>query len=136
VFHPDLISDFSNLLQFPFPVAFENMDKNKSSFRHPEEFRRIFSISDEFKLVLDINHIYTNDSTLSIAREFYQKFGDRITEIHLSGYRTVHDPLYITKQTDILEAIQKPFPQIILEGIGHPNEIMREIAYVKSFLKI
>ncbi len=135
VFHPDQITNFKQFASLPFSIAFENSDQYKATFQRPEEFKKIFNISKKFKLVLDVNHAYANDPTLSIAQSFYRNFKDRLAEIHLSGYRIRHDPLFRTQQIKIIQAIQRPAPPIILEGIGASDEIELELSFVKSFFR-
>lgn len=135
VFHPDQITDFRPFGVLPFPVAFENSDQHKACFQTSDEFRKIFegNFSADFKLTLDINHTYANDPTLILVKDFYTQWESRIAEIHLSGYRMIHDPLFRTQQEEIIRAIKKPPPPIILEGIGTPEEIEPELTYVRSF---
>src|SRR3989338_8435881 len=67
VFHPNTIMDFSVFDDLDFPVAFENMDRNKSTHQYPKEFEKIFARDKELRLVLDVNHIYTVDPSMDLA---------------------------------------------------------------------
>ncbi len=130
IFHPDLITDLSVFHRAPFKVAFENMDRRKSSFQTPEELSRVVMKSENFKAVLDVNHIYTNDPTMQSVPGFYKELGDRIVQIHLSGYTELHDPLYVTKQTQIVAAVKDLTHPIIIESVISPDEVEKERSYI------
>jgi hypothetical protein len=130
VFHPDRISDFAVFENVNFNIAFENMDNRKRSFRTAEELGRVLSYNEAYKMVLDVNHVYSIDPTMKLAKDFYSQLGDRIGQIHLSGYVTGHEPLYVTKQINIIESIQNLNVPIILESVVSPQEIVREREYV------
>ena len=135
IFHPNTINDFSVFDDLDFPVAFENMDRNKLIYQYPEEFEKIFGRNKEFQLVLDVNHIYTVDPSMELAFAFYKKWGHRIGQIHLSGYRGYHDPLFETKQTKIIAAIRNFNMPIIIESIIGINDIEKERDYILRTMK-
>ena len=130
IFHPDSIRSLDVFHRAPFKVAFENMDCRKSSFQTPEELSHVVMKSENFKAVLDVNHIYTNDPTLQSVPRFYKELGDRIVQTHLSGYTELHDPLYVTKQTQIVAAVKDLTLPIIIESVISPNEVEKERSYV------
>jgi endonuclease IV len=130
IFHPDCIEDISAFHHAPFQVLFENMDNRKSLFQTPENIKRIVDENDNFKVVLDVNHIYTNDPTMKLASRFYEELGNKIVQIHLSGYKEFHDPLYMTKQTGIIAAIKDLTVPLIIESVISPDEIEKERNYI------
>jgi len=130
VFHPDPVKDFSVFNGVSFPVAFENMDWRKASHQSVEDMERIMEHNASFKFVLDVNHVYTNDKTLALAAAFYERLGARLAEIHLSGFATIHDPLFQTKQDFLIDFIQDFSVPIILEGVGGVEELRPEREYV------
>lgn len=134
VFHPDSVEDFSVFQGAGFNVALENMDDRKGSYDKPEDFDEIFSQANGYKLVLDVNHICTNDASMELAKGFYDKFKDRIVEIHLSGYAGYHDPLFQTKQVDIIKAIQNLKTPIIIESVLLPEDLEKERKYILNHL--
>lgn len=131
VFHPDQISDFSIFDGVSFRVAFENMDYRKKSFKRPEEFTELLFNNASRYLVLDVNHIYTNDSSMDLASEYYDAFGDRIKEVHLSGFQEVHDPLFQTEQIMIIKAIKDfNIPIIVESTLMSPKMLPLERDYI------
>lgn len=111
LFHPDTIEDFDWLsAEFGEVLAFENMDKNKNFGKTIEDMEKVFERCPWAKWVCDVNHIYTIDPTMRLAREFYQKLGERLCHYHLSAYGGFHAPF-----------LDNPKEIIILEGIINKN---------------
>lgn len=130
VFHPNIVEDFNIFQKYNFPLAFENMDSRKTIATDVEGMKKIFALVDA-KMVLDLNHCYTVDPSMNLAREFYENFKDRISEIHLSGFETFHDPLYKTEQLEIIQAIpDKNLPIIIEAGQNSVEDIKNEFNYI------
>lgn len=130
VFHPDIVEDFTIFQKYNIPLAFENMDHRKSVAVDIEGMKEIFALVDA-KMVLDLNHCYTIDPSMNLAREFYDNFKDKIAEIHLSGFETFHEPLYKTKQLEIIEAIPDLNLSIIIEaGQNSVEDIKNEFGYI------
>lgn len=134
VFHPDLVEDFDIFNQVGFQVAFENMDNRKKIFKTPRELENLVSKNEKFNAVLDLNHVYVNDNTMSLAEEFHKTIEDKLVEYHISGYKELHDPLYLTKQLEIINAIQRKDIPIIVESVLSLNEISLEKEYVSNYL--
>jgi len=130
VFHPDPIEDFDAFKEVRFNVSFENMDNRKESHKNPSDFDEIFSQNKNYKLVLDINHIYTNDSSMKLADSFYEKFGNKISQLHVSGYIDYHNPLFETRQAKILRAIQDFNAPMIIESVLSAENLERERNYI------
>lgn len=130
VFHPDRVADFGVLEASGLPVGLENMDKRKKAFKAPEDFMTVFRDHPGFKLVLDVNHIFTNDPSMELAKDFYEKFGDRIAEVHLSGYSKLHDPLHETKQSQIVKAIRDRVVPVLIESDLKKDTLKLEAEYV------
>ena len=135
VFHPDPIEDFGVFHEVNFNVALENMDNRKNSYHKAKDFDEIFSQTNKYKLVLDVNHIYTNDASMELAKSFYQKLKDRIVEIHLSGYAGYHEPLFQTKQVNIIKAVQNIKMPIIIESLLSLEDLEKERNYILKNLK-
>ncbi len=130
VFHPDTVKDFSIFNKIDFNVGFENMDRRKESCRSVDDIEVVLLKDQKFRFVLDINHAYTNDPTMKLAEEFYKRLGNKITQIHLSGFKDLHDPLFETKQLEIIKAVQDLNAPIIIESILTPETIMQERDYI------
>lgn len=130
VFHPDTVGDFSIFNDVDFNVSFENMDHRKESYRSVNDMGSLLSTNKKYGFVLDMNHIYVNDPTMALANEFYKTLGDRIKEVHLSGFKVLHDPLFETEQSEIIKAIQNFDVPIIVESLLTPGTIVQEKDYI------
>lgn len=104
VFHPDEITDWKVFDDYGFDVAIENNDWRKKFGKNIADLEKIF-YKKNLKFVLDVNHCFTNDRTMNLAREMRVNFSDRLCGVHLSGFKNIHDPLYLTKQKEILEVV-------------------------------
>jgi len=131
VFHPDLVPDLSLLATCPVPFALENMDHRKPSHQRASEMQSALNNSATAGMVLDLNHIYTNDPSMKLADNFYTALRGHIIQVHVSGYRPLaHEPLFKTKQTVILDALQDTAVPIIVEGEMKPDDVTRELDYI------
>jgi len=140
VFHPDLVKDFTVFDDVNFPIAFENMDNRKFSFKTPDEMRELIGRNEKYNMVLDINHVFVNDQSMVSAGIFYNLLRERIKEIHLSGCDTnqkdfYHDPLFKTRNNEIIDAVKGKTTPIIIESVMSPEEVEKEINYVREILK-
>ena len=67
------------------------------------------------------------------------EFKNIIKEIHLSGYETLHDPLYKTKQVEIIKYCRELNVPIIIESIFEESDgiegVKKEFDYILSNLK-
>ena len=136
VFHPDTVTDFEVFKYAGFGVAFENMDNRKAAYKTPEEFEHIFEKNENLSIVLDANHIYTNNPSMALAAQFLEKFRDRIVEVHMSGYAGYHEPLFKmpAEQKKIIKAIQGLRVPIIVESVLAPEELAQERDYILEVL--
>lgn len=130
VFHPETVVDFKPFEDAPFPIAFENMDNRKAICRDAIDIEQILALSEQFHFVLDVNHAYTNDSTMRLAQELYERAGHRLAEIHLSGYNGYHEPLHETRQAKIIAAIRDFNVPIIIESVVSPDTLEQELQYI------
>jgi len=134
VLHPFETMNWDVFKQYDLPFAIENMDWRKSFGKYVESLKDIFEKFDA-PMVLDLNHCYTNDPSMQLATDIVQNFAGRIKEIHLSGFETLHEPLFKTKQQEILNAIpDKRLPIIIESGLETAQEAQQEFEYVRAFL--
>lgn len=130
LFHPDTVEDFSVFENADFNIGFENMDNRKKSCKSVDDIENILLKNDNFKFILDVNHCYSNDSSMKLAMKFYEKLGNRISQIHLSGFKGYHDPLFETEQLEIIRSIQSFDVPIIIESVVNPKTIERERDYI------
>jgi len=132
--HPHTMRDWDWLARYFGGLAsFENMDRFKPFGQSPEDMRKIRSNYPSMRWTFDINHVFTNDSGLSRASDFYEQLGDP-GHYHISGFKDKalpHTTLFTTKQDAIIKAVATEAP-IIIESLGSDDiHLFRnEYAYV------
>ena len=134
VIHPDQIENFDIFENFKdLPLSIENMDDEKSFGQMVEDIWPILDKYNFLWLTLDLQHCFVNDNSMKIAKDFHNKYSDRIVEYHISWYneKFIHYKLYETKQNDIIKSwIKKDIPTIIESTFDHPNELQKELNYI------
>lgn len=135
VVHPTAIKDFSIFSQFDLPVAFENEDsRNKNRYRSLDDMKKLFSAHD-VDMVLDVNHCFTNDKTMQLAEDMKREFGTRVKHVHLSGFASYHEPLFQTKQTEIVDSVINFDHPIIIESVCETlADHEAEYNYIKDYI--
>lgn len=134
VIHPDEVENWEMLKRFSLPFAIENMDWRREIGKYTESMEEIFKKHD-MPMVLDLNHCFTNDPSMKLAEEMREKFAEKIKEIHLSGFEQEHEPLFKTKQKEILNAIyDENLPIVIESECETVEDAGKEFEYVRSFL--
>lgn len=146
VIHPNLITNWNNfnlLLNhnFPLPLAIENMDDRKKSFKDLPSLLEFFRKYPSIGLVFDVNHwIVNGNSASSISRTLQTLIssGVKLVGIHLSG-TGFHKPLFKTLNTEeivkSLCVIPHTIPIIIESIFESPDEPAQELAFVRKHLK-
>jgi len=133
-FHPNGVFDFDVLAKSGLPVCIENMDSRKQDFVSVQDMQKVLD-KYPFGMVLDINHAYTNEANLDLANEFWNKLGDRIKYFHLSGFTTLHEPLYKTKQNRLIDFVEsKNVPVVIECMLDNLDELEKEWYYIMDNL--
>lgn len=135
VFHSSNVINFDVFNNQNFVVAFENMEKRGKFGTTPKDIEEVLTQNEKFRMVLDISHAFVLDPTLNLAQDFYSKFKDKIAEIHLSGHIYFHEPLFKTKQVDIIKLIQDFNIPIIIESVITEKEIRKEYEYILNNIK-
>jgi sugar phosphate isomerase/epimerase len=133
VVHPHQVENWSVFDDFPFTIAVENMSDDVL-FWSVEQLSEVFAQHPDFRMVLDVSHAYGNDPSFALTDDLIRNFGDRITHIHLSGHRVMHEPLFKTRQVDIIRNIPKGVPIIIESDCVDSAGMRREYEYVKSVM--
>lgn len=137
VLHPDQVSNWSFFQTTTLPIAIENMDARKKNCKNVKDLQKVFQNIDA-KMVLDLAHTFDNDPTMKLGKDLVSAFGERICEIHISGYnyRELHDPIHLSKQTQILDAIPSTSLPIIIESVClNEDEVRKEFEYIKNYLQ-
>lgn len=84
ILHPDVWRDES-LLAFGTRAVFENMDINKAYGRSVDDLREVFARFPEAGFCLDVAHVWTNDTSLTLGHDLLEVFGARLRQLHVSG---------------------------------------------------
>ncbi|MFC1733253.1 hypothetical protein ACFL6I_23390 [candidate division KSB1 bacterium] len=145
VVHPDIIDDLDSLSYTNLPFLIENMDKRKDFGTLPEHFEKL---KQRCKLgfVLDVQHAYENDPKMYMAGELIDVMGDRLKELHVSGFfgKQNHYPVHASENEKEISQILRlniHAPKI-LEGIIEyeqlsPSQVARnELEFVKNYHKM
>lgn len=133
IFHSDNV-DIDLLKNVKFQVLIENND-HRYKDKSVAELKTLFDKYPQFNMVLDINHCYTNDKTLKLADDMINAFSDRIKEIHISGFRELHEPIIETKQTFFLDYLKLPVPVIIESVFDKIDDVEKEFRLIKDYNK-
>lgn len=135
VLHPDGINNWKVFSKYKIPWAVENMDNRKKECRNVNDLKKVFEQINA-KMILDVNHCFSNDPSMELADNLINYFRDRIVGFHLSGFEEFHDPLYKTKQRDFFNFIfDKNLPVIIESVLDEVNDLEKEYNYVRSGLR-
>ena len=89
-------------------------------------------------MTYDVAHVFDNDPTMKLGKDLVSAFGERICEIHVSGYnyRELHDPIHLSKQNEILDAIPSLDLPIIIESVClNEDEVRKEFEYISAYLQ-
>jgi hypothetical protein len=120
ILHPDAIGDHSCWRDFGRLLCIENMDKRKPIGRDANELEPHLKALPDASICLDLGHARQVDPTFGIAREILSRFGDRLTQLHLSelNARSQHEPLSMATVWSVRE-IQHLIPKcpVILESV-------------------
>jgi len=134
VFHPDLVDDFQWLNdKFGDLLAFENMDVHNLFGGTVDDMKKVFEKSPHAKWVFDVNHIYSIDPTMELAKVFFNAFSDRLCHYHLSGYGGDHDCFYRSHEDIIMKGITNFEVPILHEGCAlrdGRNSLKKENDYI------
>jgi len=138
VIHPDTVVDWSVFKQYShLPFSIENMDDRKTSCRSVEDIQKILEEHPYMWFTLDLQHCYTNDPTMQLAKDFHKVLWHKIVEYHLSWYHPelLHYPLFKTHQDEIIKSLEnRDIPIIIESTFDNQDELAKEITYIKSFM--
>lgn len=145
VIHPNLIANWDKFYpmfnhDFSIPLAIENMDDRKKSFKDLQSLVEFFKKYPKIKLVFDANHWLVNGNSISsISKTLDEIMSAKIqlAGIHLSGLG-FHEPLFKTLNgEEIVKSLQSLPPNIpiIIESIfENPDEPSFELAFVREHL--
>lgn len=134
VIHPHAAINWEIFKRYDLPFMVENMDWRKEVGKYVESLQDIFSKFDT-PMVLDVNHCMTNDPSLHLIEDMFEAFGERIREIHLSGFEMSHEPLFQTRQDELVRAIGgRNIPIIIESRCASADDLRVELDYVKDIL--
>lgn len=135
--HPDQVRDFGWVVnKYGSRLAFENMDSKKKFGKTVEDMEIVFNKCPKAKWVFDLNHIYTNDNSMSLAKDFFARFKNRLTHYHISGYGGFHDALCLSHEDVIIKGLLSLNYPIVDEGNLLSKDVLREeFNYITERLK-
>lgn len=135
IVHPDIVEDWEVFDKYKLNWAIENMNRKKSTYKTVKALEIFFKKHGNWKMVLDLNHCYSNDETMALADDFINKFKDKIAEIHLSGYKAGHYPLFKTRQTKIIGFCKRLSVPIVIESkFAKIGDAEKEYNYILKYL--
>jgi hypothetical protein len=115
------------------------MDDRKERYRDVKDLSAFFLEHPAWGLALDLGHCNANDKSMHLAGDLISNFKDKIREIHLSGYENFHDPLYRTRQAEIIHYCKMLNAPIIIEStfdaVDGVEGVKKELGYVIRNLK-
>jgi sugar phosphate isomerase/epimerase len=139
VVHPDLVDDFEALEKTGLPIIIENMDRRHTVGISPEYIRKLKDNYD-FGFVLDLQHAYEQDTSMSMAKEMIEVMGGRLRHMHVSGClgEDGHVPVHMAENRDnIVRVLQqgirvpKIFEGVFVDRID--RTISRELSFVGKY---
>lgn len=115
IFNPDAWQEMGSLL------SLENMDKRTTVGQTARDLDTLFEQFPYAKFCCDLGHARQVDPTMTEARLILEKFGERLSEIHISDVNTSsrHDPLSMYAMSafrSLADLIPESIP-IILETL-------------------
>jgi len=134
VVHPDSIRNTQIFINSELKIGLENMDSRKSSYRTVVELEFILEVCPGTSFVFDVNHAFSNDPTMRLAKDFITVLGSHISQVHLSGYAGSHEPLFETKQVELIKTIQNLNVPVIVESVLTLQNISKEYDYILQHL--
>lgn len=85
VFHPDVYRHEDSVAGLGGRALFENMDVAKTFGRTVEDLEEIFRRFPDAGFCLDVAHVWTNDTSLTLGHDLLDAFGHRLRQLHVSG---------------------------------------------------
>ncbi len=136
--HPHTMITWSWLRSyFGTKTSFENMDWRKPFAKTPEDMAKVFTNFPDARWTYDLNHVFTNDSSMKLSKDFYTTLGN-LGHYHISGFKDDHLPhtkLFETRQDSIITSVEDERPIIIESfGIEDIHEFKKEYDYVTARL--
>lgn len=141
VVHPDRIRIPEVLLKRNWPIAIENMDRQKTTGQTIAQMQSFFEKFPKAGMVLDINHTFTLDPSQRLAQEMYAAFAPKIKEVHFSGYineKDLHEPITTSGCEHFLKSIpDKQLPIIIEVLVSRQSEevLQKEFETIRDYLE-
>lgn len=132
---------YADLKDMGVCLAIENMDKNKPSGFRIQELARLVEFAD-LGFVLDLQHAYEHDSSMSYAQDLFCAMKSRLVHLHVSGQSAGQNHSLVCRSENasaIAAFLGRIFSEmrvpIILEGEYRvPEDIEEEIAFFEREL--
>jgi len=135
VIHGETVDDWSVFDDSPMQLAIENGDNRKDVFKDVDSLRNFLIKHENWKMVLDLNHCFANDPTMKLADDIIKNLGHKIAQIHLSGFAGFHEPLFQTRQLEILRRCRGLDVPIVIESVlSGVEDLKTEYDYIMNNL--
>lgn len=85
VLHPETLTEPEALREIGPRIALENMDARKLDARSADELGPFFELLPGARFCFDIAHAASVDPTMRVAEELLNRFGERLSHLHLSS---------------------------------------------------
>jgi hypothetical protein len=86
VVHPHKVDDFLRLGSLNLPFLLENLDNRNKTFGTPPEHFEKLKRDYDFGFLLDVQHAYTHDPSMSLTKELLDAIvGGTLTQATLNG---------------------------------------------------
>lgn len=85
ILHPDTWWDEPAVERLGARAVFENMDIGKSFGRSVADLQEVFDRWPDAGFCLDVAHVWTNDASLALGHDLIDAFGERLSQLHVSG---------------------------------------------------
>jgi len=139
VFHPGSEDDYTLLENSGFPIYIENMDASKPFGKSVKYFLDLKQKYPAFDFVLDVQHAFLNDPTMTLATEFIDTLGSKISYMHLSecDNNLKHIPLYHKPNQPIAEFLRrntkvKQVPWLDEGAVERELELKTELDFIRN----
>lgn len=136
IVNPDVVDDWVAIKGLSIPICIGIPEFIKDSHDTVLDLWDLF-MKTNLGFVLDLKRCFLIDPSMKLAQDLVCEFSKRIREVHVSGSVNGHDPLYRTRQLEILSAIRtikRKVPIIIKSACAGAMEAKKEFDFVRAYL--
>ncbi|MDD4412181.1 MAG: hypothetical protein PHR00_00825 [Patescibacteria group bacterium] len=136
IVEPNLVENWNIFSDYPAIWSIKNGHLPKNPFvDNNNDFINFFEKHSDWCFVLNLNNAYRLDNYLRLAERLIKINLGHLAEIQLSGSINYREPLFQTKQNQLIDCCRHSSAPIIIESIfNNVSEISEELEYVKNYL--